>query len=139
MLADDGCTLIIKRIDSRKNYSVLTDTDSERKMPQFVYRKRVFLYPPTTGKNFYICAIAESSNGGKYERGAYALFIADCHHAVELDFSLDSPEDRKESLAKIDILAEVVNRFREALHTEAKAIKSAKKPNRTPLGTVRRN
>jgi hypothetical protein len=53
--------------------------------------------------------------------------VDDCHHAVELDFSLDSPEDRKESLTKIDILAEVVNRFREALHTEAQAIKSAKK------------
>ena len=91
-------------------------------MPEFAYCKRVFLHPPTTGKNSYICAIAESSNGGKDERGAYALFIADCHHAVELDFSLDSPEDRKESLAKINILAEVVNRFKETIHAEAKLI-----------------
>ena len=96
-------------------------------MPQFAYSKRVFLHPPTTGKNSYLCAIAESSYGGKNKDGDYVLIIADCHRAVELEFSLVSEKDRKESLAKIDTLAEVVNRFREALRAEAKAIESAKK------------
>jgi hypothetical protein len=95
-------------------------------MPQFAYCKRVFLHPPTTGKNSYICAIAESSDGGRDTAGDYALVLADCHHAVELEFSLVNPKEREESLAKVDILAEVVNGFREALHTEAKAIESAK-------------
>lgn len=99
-------------------------TDS--KMPQFAYCERVFLHPPTTGKNSYICAIAESSDGGNNEAGDYVLFLADCHHAVELEFSLINPEQRQESLAKIDTLAEVISRFREALHTEAKAIESTK-------------
>ena len=95
-------------------------------MPQFAYRKRVFLHPPSTGKNSYVCAIAESSYGGRIIDGDYVLIIADCHRAVELEFSLISAHARKESLAKVDTLAEVLNRFREALHTEAKAIKSAK-------------
>ena len=95
-------------------------------MPHFAYCERVFLHPPTTGKNSYICAIAESSQGGTNEAGDYALILADCHHAIELEFSLINPTEREQSLAKIDTLAEVVSRFREALHTEAKAIESAK-------------
>jgi hypothetical protein len=96
-------------------------------MPHFAYCERVFLHPPTTGKNSYICAIAESSQGGTNEAGDYALILADCHHAIELEFSLINPTEREQSLAKIDTLAEVVNRFRDALHTEAKAIESARK------------
>jgi len=95
-------------------------------MPHFAYCERVFLHPPTTGKNSYICAIAESSQGGTNEAGDYALILADCHHAIELEFSLINPTEREQSLAKIDTLAKVVNRFRDALHTEAKAIESAK-------------
>jgi len=95
-------------------------------MPHFAYCERVFLHPPTTGKNSYICAIAESSQGGTNEAGDYALILADCHHAIELEFSLINPTEREQSLAKIDTLAEVVNRFRDALHTEAEAIESAK-------------
>lgn len=95
-------------------------------MPQFAYCERVFLHPPTTGKNSYICAIAESSEGGTNKAGDYVLILADCHHAIELEFSLVSPKERKESLSKIDTLAEVINRFREALHNEIEAIESAK-------------
>jgi hypothetical protein len=95
-------------------------------MPRFAYCKRVFLHPPTIGKNSYICAIADSSDGGKDEQGDYLLFLADCYRAVELDFSLHRPKERKESLAKIDTIAEVVNGFREALHREAQAIESLK-------------
>ena len=54
------------------------------------------------------------------------LFLADCQHTIELEFSLVSDKEREESLAKIDTFAEVVNRFREALHAEAKAIETAK-------------
>ena len=95
-------------------------------MPHFAYCERVFLHPPTTGKNSYVCAIAESSQGGTNEVGDYALILADCHHAIELEFSRINPTEREQSLAKIDTLADVVNRFRDALHTEAKAIESAK-------------
>lgn len=94
-------------------------------MPDFAYSERLFLHPPTTGKNSYICAIAESSRGGTNRTGDYVLILADCHHAIELEFSLVSANEREQSLAKIDSLANVVNQFREALHTEAKAIEGA--------------
>jgi len=97
-------------------------------MPDYAYSERLFLHPPTTGKNSYICAIAESSHNGTNPVGDYALILADCHHAIELEFSLVSAYEREQSLAKIDALANVVNRFREALHTEANAIKAV-----TPL------
>ena len=98
--------------------------DQEAEMPHYAYCERVFLHPPTTGKNSYICAIVESSEGGTNDAGDYVLILADCHHAIELEFSLVSPKEREESLAKIDTLAEVINRFHEALHSEAEAIKA---------------
>jgi hypothetical protein len=66
-------------------------------------------------------AIAESSDGGANTAVDYVLILADCHHAIELEFSLVNSKEQEESLAKIDTLTEVINRFREALHTEAKA------------------
>jgi hypothetical protein len=86
------------------------------------YRKRVFLNPITTGKPSFVFAVAESSEGGKKTYGNYVLTIADCKRMIELEFSLASPRVRKQSLAKIDILAEVVNRFRDAVHAEANLI-----------------
>ena len=84
------------------------------------YRKRLFLNPVTTGKPSFVFAVAESSEGGKKEYGDYVLTIADCKRMIELDFSLTGPRKRKQSLAKIDLLAEVVNDFKEAVHAEAK-------------------
>ena len=94
-------------------------------MPDFAYSDRLFLHPPTTGKNSYICALAESSQGGTNKAGDYALILADCHHAIELEFSLVNASEREQSLTKIDILANIVNQFRAALHAEAKAIEAA--------------
>ena len=84
------------------------------------YRKRVFLNPISTGQPSFIFAVADSSEGGKKEYGDYVLTIADCKRMVELDFSLTCPRKRRQSLAKIDLLAEVVNRFKETMHAEAK-------------------
>ena len=98
--------------------------NSGDKKPQFAYCERGFLHPPTSGKNSYICAIAESSEAGAYKAGDYVLILADCHHAIELEFSLVNSKQREESLAKIDALANIVILFRDTLHNEAKAIES---------------
>lgn len=86
------------------------------------YRKRAFLNPITTGQPSFIFAVAESSEGGKDACGNYVLTVADCKRNVQLDFPLTSPRMRKQSLAKVDLLAEVINRFREAIHAEAELI-----------------
>lgn len=86
------------------------------------YRKRVFLNPISTGQPSFVFAVAESSEGGKDESGNYVLTLADCKRMVELEFPLTSPRMRKQSLAKVDLLARVVNRFRDAVHAEAQLI-----------------
>jgi len=87
-----------------------------------MYRKRVFLNPITTGQPSFIFAVAESSEGGKDACGNYVLTIADCKRMVELEFPLTSRRLRKQSLAKIDLLVDVINRFRDAVRAEAKLI-----------------
>jgi hypothetical protein len=86
------------------------------------YRKRVFLNPITTGRPSFVFAVAESSKDGKDACGNYVLTLADCKRMIELEFSLASPRVRKQSLAKIDLLAEIVNRFRDAVRAEAELI-----------------
>jgi hypothetical protein len=90
------------------------------------YRKRAFLNPITTGKPSFVFAVAESSEGGKKTYGNYVLTIADCKRMVELEFALTTPRMRKQSLAKIDLLAEVINRFKETIHAEADLIDGRK-------------
>ena len=95
-------------------------------MAKFRYRKRTFLSTVSTGTTSYIKAEAESSNDGNYRLGNYVLTLADCRRIVELEFSLTTPRVRQQSLAKIDLLAKVINAFREALHEEAKLIEKAR-------------
>ena len=47
------------------------------------------------------------------------LRIADCANTINLEFSLDSPELRENSLFKIETLLDALNRFRTALAAEA--------------------
>ena len=91
-------------------------------MNSFTYRKRVFLSPISTGFTSYIFAEAESSDGGEYKLGNYMLILADCRRRIELEFFLGTPRHRQQSLAKIDLLLEVLNAFRAALSKEAQLI-----------------
>jgi hypothetical protein len=86
------------------------------------YRKRVFLSPISTGEPSFVFAVADSSKDGKEAAGNYVLTVADYSRIIELEFPLTSPRLRKQSLAKIDLLADVVNRFRDAVHSEAALI-----------------
>ena len=91
------------------------------------YRKRVFLNPITTCQPSFVFAVAESSEGGKDACGNYVLTVADCKRNVQLEFPLTSPRMRKQSLAKVDLLAEVINRFKDAIHAEAELIDQRKR------------
>lgn len=86
------------------------------------YRKRAFLNPISTGEPSFVFAVADSSKDGKHTIGNYVLTVADCKDIIELEFPLTSPRMRKQSLAKIDLLAEIVNGFRDAVHNEASLI-----------------
>jgi hypothetical protein len=47
------------------------------------------------------------------------LQIADCVNTINLEFSLETPELRKNSLYKVDTLLGALHRFRDALAAEA--------------------
>jgi hypothetical protein len=86
------------------------------------FRKRVFLSPPATGQTSYVLAEAESSKNGEYKWGTYMLTIADCRRRIQLEFFLGTKRTRRISLAKIDLLIEVLTRFRDVLIKENELI-----------------
>src|SRR5688572_23645911 len=88
----------------------------------FTLRKRSFLSPTSTGHTSYVLAEAESSRNGEYKWGNYLLTIADCRRRILLEFFLGTKKDRRISLKKIDLLIEVLTRFRKVLIEEKKLI-----------------
>lgn len=107
-------------------------------MNTFTYRKRVFLSPLSTGYTSYVFAECESSDGGEYKLGNYVLMLADCSRRIELDFFLGTTRTRRQSLAKLDLLVEVLNGFRAALGTEAQLITDYEREGkRTPANKMK--
>lgn len=90
------------------------------------YRKRVFLNPVEDGAPSFVHALADTSYEGTYPLGNYLLIIADCNRRIMLEFPLSSKRARKKSRAKVDLLAEVVNSFKDAIHAEADLIENRK-------------
>lgn len=88
----------------------------------FTFRKRSFLSPISTGHTSYILAETESSRNGEYKWGNYLLTIADCRRRILLEFFLGTKNDRRISLRKINLLIEVLTRFRDALLKENELI-----------------
>jgi hypothetical protein len=91
-------------------------------MSTFTFRRRVFLASVATGFTSYVFAEVESSQGGAFRYGHYMLSLADCRRRIEIEFFLGTARARRQSLAKLDLLIEVLNAFREALVTEAQLI-----------------
>jgi hypothetical protein len=89
---------------------------------RFSYRRRTFLAPTSTGFTSYVLAEVESSNGGEHKIGHYLLTLADCRRRIDLEFCLTTARTRRQSLAKIDLLVEVLSEFRAALAAEAQLI-----------------
>lgn len=83
------------------------------------YRKRVFLDPISTGDPSFVFAVADSSEGGTKVDGNYVLTLSDWEKIIELDFPLTSPRLLQQSLRRVGLLANVVNRFRDKINTEA--------------------
>ncbi len=91
-------------------------------MSNFTFRRRVFLSPISTGFTSYVFAEAESSDGGEYKLGNYILVLADCRRRIEFEFFLGTARHRRQSLAKLDLLLDVLKAFRAALGREAQLI-----------------
>lgn len=99
-------------------------------MSRFRYRRRTFLTPTSTGFTSYVLAEVESSDDGEYKCGHYMLTLADCRRRIELEFCLSTALKRRQSLAKIDLLLEVLTQFRASLGAEAQLIADREKMGR---------
>ncbi|HKU74443.1 MAG TPA: hypothetical protein VJR02_11025 [Pyrinomonadaceae bacterium] len=97
-----------------------------KKKSLFTFRKRSFLNPISTGHTSYILAEAESSDNGTYRWGNYLVTIADCKRIIRLEFFLGNARSRRRSLAKINLLIDVLTSFRDALVREIAAIERSK-------------
>ena len=86
------------------------------------FRKRAFLNSVSTDQTSYIHAVIESSRDGEQPWGTNMLTIADCRRSVQLEFFLGTRRARRVSLAKIDLLLNILTRFRAALAKEIAAI-----------------
>ena len=62
------------------------------------------------------------------------VLIADCKRVVQLEFFLGSKRDRRISLAKIDLLIDVLTQFRRALAKEISLIETNKAADLRPKG-----
>jgi hypothetical protein len=90
----------------------------DRKRSVFTLRKRAFLNPTSTGYTSYVFAEVESSDGGAYKWGNYLITIADCKRVIKLEFFLGTKQSRRIALRKINLLIDVLTRFRDALAKE---------------------
>ena len=99
-------------------------------MPQFRYYKRTFLAPALSRTSSYIIAEIESSCEGTHRVGTNILTIADCGRQIRLEFFLGNARDRQLSVAKAQLLADVINTFCAELREESKLIEKADKKAR---------
>jgi len=103
--------------------------------PLFTFRKRLFLNPTSTGHTSYILAEAESSRNGEYQWGHYMLTIADCRRRIQLEFFLGTKQARRLSLQKINLLIDVLIKFRDVLIKERDLIEKGDSRGQSPKKT----
>ena len=101
-------------------------------MSRFRYYKRTFLAHAASNVSSYIIAEVESSDEGTNPLGTNMLTIADCNKQIELEFSLESSRARRRSLARAELLADLINGFRDSLREEAQQIERVSPKPRRP-------
>ena len=102
--------------------------------PLFAFRKRLFLNPISTGYTSHILAEVESSRDGDNKWGHCMLTLADCRRQIQLEFFLGTKQGRLNSLRKINLLIDILTRFRDALQTEIALIEKGKGRGPTKKG-----
>jgi hypothetical protein len=106
---------------------VTESSETAMRKNTFIYRKRAFLNSISTGHTSYVLAEVESSDNGGYQWGTNMVTIADCGRMIHLEFFLGTLRSRRQSLAKINLLIDILTRFRDALTKESDLIEKRKK------------
>lgn len=102
-----------------------------RKRSNLFFRIRSFLNPISIGQTSHILVEAESSRNGEYQWGHYMLTLADCRRRVQLEFFLGTKRARRASVRKINLLIDVLTRFRAALLKEIELIEKFEQSNKS--------
>ena len=109
-----------------RRFHVIISSEIANMKNIFSLRKRSFLSPVSTGYTSHIFAEVESSNEGEYRLGHNMLTIADCRRRVQIEFFLGTKRERRRSLAKINLLINILTRFRDVLAKEIVLIEKVK-------------
>jgi hypothetical protein len=94
----------------------------------YTFRYRTFLNPVSTNQTSYIHAHVESTYSGTDRWGDHQIVIADCRRMITLEFSIGTKRHQRVSLAKLDVLINVLTGFRQALLKEIEQIDRWNKP-----------
>ena len=97
----------------------------------YAFSKRAFLNPASTHLTSYIQAYVQTGPDGPDKWGDNMVLIADCKRVAELEFFLGTKRHRRISLAKIDLLIDILTQFRTALAKEIRSIEATKKHKST--------
>src|SRR5687767_3113806 len=98
-----------------------------KRQPIYAFEKRTFLSPASTHLTSYIQAHVETGNEAPYNKwGDNMVIIADCKHAIQLEFFLGTRPARRISLTKINLLIDVLTQFRDTLANQIALIEKAK-------------
>src|SRR5215207_4147079 len=89
-------------------------------METYSYLRRQFLNeaPEELVHTSYVLATVENSFKGEYHSTA-TLYLADCKRTIKLEFYLGRPEARAASVAKLNLLLEILSEFRDVMLNES--------------------
>jgi len=95
---------------------------SEGKTLRYHVRRREFLNENPEMPAYLIGIVQDTSDmpdeDEPWKWGAVILDFGDCHRRVSFDLDLSGPEERANTLQKINLIAEVVNAVRDGIAKE---------------------
>ena len=98
---------------------------SEGKTPRYHVRRREFLNENPEMPAFVIGVVQDTSDMPDEEEhwkwGTAMLDFGDCTRRVSFDLDMSGPEERANTMCKINLIAEVVNAVRDAIASEVES------------------
>ena len=85
-----------------------------KRQPMYAFSKRAFLNPASTHLTSYIQAHVQTGHDEPYKWGDILIILADCKNVIKLEFFLGDKSARRMSLAKVNLLIDVLTGFRDA-------------------------
>jgi hypothetical protein len=95
----------------------------EKRAPRYHVNRREFLNKDLNMPGYIIGIVQDTSdipdeNEDKWKWAEITLDFGDCTRRCSFDFDMSDPDERANSLHKINLIAEVVNAVREAIEKE---------------------